>query len=344
MVRGRIAGTPFPSSIAIVANDAIGNYAIASGLAAMMRDEWRPRRLELWSGDRIADFAVDPRPFDGVRMFLRRPSAAVDELVGQARPDYDLVVNIEDSHEAKRLPRLLSSARTVVCGPASTADGADLPWPDDEFGRLWAERSWTSADLCRRHPFLRSPFIGEVFARLVGLAGDLRPPVVTRAAAPRDVPEVVIAMSASLPEKLWPVERWRAVLGTLTREHRVRAGLVGAKPAAQRGHWLGADAEDAVVGEGLAQDLRGMLTLPQVADVIDRARAVLTLDNGIMHLAATSSTPVVALFRHGIHRLWAPSWGSVDAIVAPEGEAVSSIPVDQVSAAVGRAMLTPSEP
>ena len=69
----------------------------------MMRAEWRPRRLELWSGDRVADFAVDPRPFDRVHMFLRTPAGAVEALVRAASPDHDLVVNIENSPEAKRL-------------------------------------------------------------------------------------------------------------------------------------------------------------------------------------------------------------------------------------------------
>jgi ADP-heptose:LPS heptosyltransferase len=89
--------------------------------------------------------------------------------------------------------------------------------------------------------------------------------------------------------------------------------------------------------------MRGTLTLPEVADLIDRARLVVTLDNGIMHLAATSSTPVVALFRHGIHRLWAPRWGKVEPVVAPEGSPVEAIPVAQVLGAVRRAAaLTPS--
>jgi hypothetical protein len=331
-----------PSSVALVANDAIGNYAIASGLAAMMRAEWRPRRLELWSGDRVADFAVDPRPFDRVHMFLRQPAGAVEDLVRAASTDHDLVVNIENSPEAKRLAVLLAGPSTCLCGPATDRSGADLPWPDDAAGRLWADPAWTSEDLLRRHPFLRSQFIGELFARLAGLTGELLPPVVRRSPAPAGGPDVVIAMSASLPDKLWPLASWRAAISSLRDEHGLAAGLVGAKPSAQRGHWLGSDAEDAIVGEGLVRDLRGTLTLPQVADLVDRARLVITLDNGIMHLAATSPTPVVALFRHGIHRLWAPRWGRVEPVVAPQGSTVEAIPVPEVLAAAGRAALTPS--
>jgi ADP-heptose:LPS heptosyltransferase len=69
-----------------------------------------------------------------------------------------------------------------------------------------------------------------------------------------------------------------------------------------------------------------------------RAKAVLTLDNGIMHLAATTGTPVVALFRHGIHRLWKPSWGRVDAIVANAGCAVDTIAREPVLAAMRKAL------
>lgn len=308
----------------------------------MMRAEWRPRRLELWSGDRVADFAVDPRPFDRVHMFLRTPAGAVEALVRAASPDHDLVVNIENSPEAKRLAVLLAGPTTCVCGPATDRSGLDLPWPGDALGRLWADPAWTSEDLLRRHPFLRSQFIGELFARLAGLKGELLPPVVRRSPAPAGVPDVVVAMSASLPDKLWPLASWRAVLSRLRDERGFVAGLVGAKPSAQRGHWLGADAEDAIVGEGLVRDLRGTLTLPQVADLIDRARMVITLDNGIMHLAATSSTPVVALFRHGIHRLWAPRWGRVQPVVAPDGSSVDSIPVAEVLAAAERVALTAS--
>jgi hypothetical protein len=327
----------------LVANDAIGNYAIASGLAAMIRAEWMPRRLELWSGDRVLDFTVDPRPFDRVRMFLRRPPSEVEALVRSAAPDHDLVINIENSPESKRLAVLLAGASTCVCGPAVDRSGADLPWPDDDFGRLWADASWTSESLLRRHPFLRSQFIGEIFARLVGLRGDLLPPVVRRSPALVPVPDVVVAMSASLQDKLWSCASWRSALAVLRDEHGLSAGLVGARPSAQRGHWLGADAEDELVQSGCVRDMRGTLTLPEVADLIDRARLVVTLDNGIMHLAATSSTPVVALFRHGIHRLWAPRWGKVEPVVAPEGSPVEAIPVAQVLGAVRRAAaLTPS--
>ena len=52
--------------------------------------------------------------------------------------------------------------------------------------------------------------------------------------------------------------------------------------------------------------MRGRITLPQVAGAIAKAKAVVSLDNGILHLACSTATPTVGLYRNGIHRLWAP--------------------------------------
>jgi ADP-heptose:LPS heptosyltransferase len=188
-----------------------------------------------------------------------------------------------------------------------------------------------------RHPFLRSPYIGEFFCRLAYLEGEVPQAHVPREPWDGAQPDVLIAMSASLPEKLWSTHAWVDALAEL-RQQRLSVGLIGAAPTAQKAHWLGSDAEDAVVRQGLAVDLRGALRLPQVVDCMSRAGLVLTLDNGIMHLAATTNVPVVALFREGIHRLWKPSWGRVDPVVADIGQPVSTIPVERVVSACAAAL------
>lgn len=93
-----------------------------------------------------------------------------------------------------------------------------------------------------------------------------------------------------------------------------------------------------MVSEGLAEDCRGIWTLPQVVGAIASARAVLTLDNGIMHLAASTGTHTVALFRYGIHRLWTPPVATVHPVVAKEGETVASIPPANVMEAMSRVL------
>jgi ADP-heptose:LPS heptosyltransferase len=62
---------------------------------------------------------------------------------------------------------------------------------------------------------------------------------------------------------------------------------------------------DLLASTGLI-DLRGKLTLPEVAGALQLARACVSIDNGIMHLAAAVQTPTIALFGASPWDLWAP--------------------------------------
>jgi ADP-heptose:LPS heptosyltransferase len=330
------------ATIALIANDAIGNFVIATSLAGMVRRTYPGARISLWSGSRVRELAEGSELFDRFVDFLRRDEAEVALLAAEHGPA-DLVINIENGAEARRLPRLLSGPSTYVCGPAELEDGTAMPWPDDARGRLWADQCWTATDLPQRFPMLRSAYIGEIFCRLAGFDGPVPRARVRREPCARQVPDVLIAMSASLPDKLWTVDRWSAALGWL-RERGLTVGLLGARPSAQSAFWLGSDAEAEVVHQGLVVDWRGSLTLPQVVDAMALSRCVLTLDNGIMHLAATTDVPVVALFRNGIDRLWAPPWGHVHRCVAEAGCAVATIPLRGVLDGLQRALDGPSAP
>jgi ADP-heptose:LPS heptosyltransferase len=106
-------------------------------------------------------------------------------------------------------------------------------------------------------------------------------------------------------------------------------GLLGAKPKTQSAFWKGASDEDKFVEAGVL-DFRGEFTLPEVVGAISRAKLVVTLDNGIMHLASATDTPVVALFREGIHRLWAPPNPHLTVLHPAPSSDVKEISVDDV--------------
>jgi ADP-heptose:LPS heptosyltransferase len=65
---------------------------------------------------------------------------------------------------------------------------------------------------------------------------------------------------------------------------------------------------------------------------------VITIDNGILHLAAATGTPTVGLFRHGIHRLWAPPFANLTVLTPGEKKAVAEIPVQVVQEAIFHAL------
>ncbi|RYG46502.1 hypothetical protein EON79_09970 [bacterium] len=312
----------------------MGNYVVSTPLLQALRREHPEAAIHYFSGPRTEElWQHDEAIAHGESLFGVPPSRSF----AAERPSYDLVVNVENSPLAKAFAARLAGPETAVVGPTLDDEGrGDLAFAPDARGDLWRDSEWIAADLPERYPFLGSGFIGEIFVRLSYLEGPV--PEYRIYAEPTDSGcDVLIAMSASLPEKLWPAEAWTAAL-TRLKAQGLTVGLLGAPPSRQGKYWKGGTAEESVVEDGLVRDLRGHFSLPQVVGALGEARAVLTLDNGIMHLAAAAGTPTVALFRHGIDRLWTPPQGAVVPVVAEEGGTVAELSAEAVGEAMLRAL------
>lgn len=333
----RFQGEALPPTprIALVSNDALGNYVVLTPLIQMLRARYPDAELSYFGGSRTSELWREETAIDrGMALFGPAPSrvaAETQRIVAEC--PYDLVVNVEAGPWARCFAATLATAETAVVGPCLGPDGRrDLPFPDDSRGRLWQDPAWIAPDLAERYPFLRSSFIGEIFCRLCYLDGPVPGYRLARRDPAGDVPDVLIATAASLPEKLWTVESWAALVQRFRRQG-LRVGLLGAPPSSQRQFWKGAGDEEALVEQAGVEDLRGRFSLPEVVGALARAKRVVTLDNGILHLAAATATPTVGLFRHGIHRLWTPPSPNVRPIVAAEGGRVEDISVAVVSEA-----------
>jgi heptosyltransferase-2 len=97
------------------------------------------------------------------------------------------------------------------------------------------------------------------------------------------------------PAKRWPIEHFAALAKSIAE--RVDAGGT-ATPV-----WLLGSAKDAAVGEaivagsgGSAVNLCGRSSLLQAIDLIAGARAVISNDSGLMHVAAALDRPMLALY------------------------------------------------
>jgi hypothetical protein len=248
------------------------------------------------------------------------------------------VVNVERSPFASTLVALLASDSTYVVGPCIGPGGREtLPFGDDEASRLWQDDQWIAPDLMTKYPMLKTPFIGEIFCRLCYLDGKIPPYSLPSADPGREIPDILIATTASLEEKLWTEAKWLEAISGLMRQG-FSVGLLGAKPSVQNQHWRGSSSENVFVEKLELIDLRGAFSLPQVVGAIDRCRLVLSLDNGIMHLALAENKPTVALFRPGIHRLWAPPVDCLHTVIPKKGDVVSRIEVETVLREVALAL------
>lgn len=312
---------------AVVTNDALGNFVIATPLLQMFRAQHPGVTLDYYGGKRIQELsAASPLVDSSTPLLGMEPR----DFASTLPEPYDGVINFEVSPWAKSVTALLAGAEGRVVGPCLGEEGRDeLPFLDDEPGRLAQDKEWIHEDICQRYSILQTPHISEIFARMAYLSGPVPPYLLPSADPGPGVPDVLIATTASLASKIWPLEKWQALADALGAAG-YRVGLLGAKPKVQGQYWKGASDECTLATHPNVQDLRGTLTMPQVVGAIQAARAVITLDNGIMHFACATSTPVIGLFRFGIHRLWAPPVPNLRVIHAGAEGNVADIPVEAV--------------
>lgn len=321
------AGFSSPPKIALIANDSLGNYVMSTLVSQMVRAELPGSHLTLMTGTRVSEFTAGNPLYDDVVEIYS--SESLDTLKSNAGRSFDWVINLERSPLAMVTAALLAGSKGAVTGPCLSADGrGEFAFEPTPEGELQSDKDWVGKDITRRHPILTTGFIGEIFCRTAYLRGPI-PGYSIAQVDPGKVPDVLIATAASLPDKLWPTGNWIELVNALASDG-LTVGLLGAKPAEQAQFWKGADAESELVASTSVVDLRGELTLPQVAGAIARARFVVTLDNGILHLACSTDTPVFGLFRNGIHRLWAPPVPNLCVIEPGESLPVRVISVESV--------------
>jgi len=333
----RYSGQPLPENprIAVIANDAIGNWVMGTPLLQMLRLERKPSELHMFCGTRTSELQKASDLADEFVNLHGLDPRAFLELMAERRGQYDLVVNVESTGLSKTAAWILGE-NGAVAGPClGRAGRGDLGFQTDDRGRLWQDKGWVAGDLSIRYPFLRSGFISEIFARLCYLESALPLYAVPIAPVDEEIPDVLISASASLEEKLWPVESWIETTNELSKKG-LRGERLGAKPSDQAPSLFGAKEEQALLDQGTVEDLRGRFSLPGVVGALSKANLVLTLDNGILHLAVAAGAQTVGIYRHGIHRLWAPPYANLTVITPGDGNPVRSISAERIMEAIDR--------
>lgn len=338
MIRYQGEGFSKAPNVGIVANDALGNFVVCTPLAQALSRMFPGCHVDYYGGTRTQELQIASNLYRSTRSVLGTPPS--DWHIWLAtKPQYDLIINVESSPYAASITAQLCGPDTKVVGHClGTGGRGTLPFSDDTQGQLQADPRWISEDLVERFSILKSPFIGEIFCRLAYFEGEIPRYSLPSEDPGTEIPDVLIAMSASLGEKLWPLQKWVETLSTL-KSRGLSVGLIGAPPKKGGGSlWLGDSIESGVVEANLVEDLRGKFSLPQVVGALAKAKAVLTLDNGILHMAVSGGKPVVGLFRNGIHRLWAPPFDNIRVLVPEPQALVETIPAAQVLDAMSYAI------
>ncbi|MFN7017975.1 MAG: glycosyltransferase family 9 protein [Fimbriimonadales bacterium] len=295
--------------IAVLFYDAIGDFVIITPLLRGLKEKYPDCTLDYFSGERTRELEEALPYIDARFSVFGNPNALQElpEFIKQRRAtagEYDLVINC-DFHPTMAFVAHMLQPRYVVGRCFGPDLREEVPKPPDKLHRLH-EEFWSAPDLLQRYgDILKSTYIGEIWCRLAFVETDFYRTEVPTQPPECDVPEVLISTGGRRSAKLWIRDYWKQVIDwCFARGYRV--GLLGDQPQRQSAVYHTGDTESWLLERTPLIDLRGRFSLPQVAGALAQARACVSVDNGIMHIAYSVRTPTIALFGASPWMVWTP--------------------------------------
>lgn len=298
--------------LAVLFADKLGGFVVATTLLRGLKEKYPGATLDYFGGERTAELeGANPR-IDARYSLYGKPGALRDLPVFIAAREaaagpYDLAINL-DFNPLNAVATTMLEPRYVV-GRCLQPDGRhELPLGPSKIAQIqdpatiWSGESF----LARFGDVVKTNYIGEIYCRVARVDTDFTRTEVPRVEPSIAIPDVLVATGATRTAKLWPVGHWRAFVDLCT-DAGWSVGLLGAAPKVQSAAYGSADADARLLRDTALIDLRGKLTLPEVAGALAMARACVSIDTGIMHLANAVGTPTVAIFGASPWELWAPS-------------------------------------
>ncbi|MGB7212917.1 MAG: glycosyltransferase family 9 protein [Gemmatimonadales bacterium] len=273
--------------IAVIPYARAGDFILTTGLFNAIKAADPGIELTVIAGPRTADLARHHPAIDRVLTFDRNPVRLVPFLVRLRVREFEVWLDPKE-HFSRNQTLVARMARArlkvgfnrpsggpfdrqvgppadptrhfaeMMLSPLTLADFPHEPKPHLSLGIPPASAQWADALLGPRTPF-----------------------------------EVLVNVSAGRPERYWEGSKWIALLPAAMRSRPAR-------------FWLSAAPEDHAMAEGIVDAVRrdgvDIHRLPpgsllDVAAMVERVDAVLTVDTSIVHIAAVFGRPIVALYR-----------------------------------------------
>jgi heptosyltransferase-3 len=305
--------------IAVLGSCKVGNFVVTLPLLRALRRRYPGASIDFWGSEATRDFEdglCQPREPGSPALLNWRISwdladpqqfqtlaAAATERATAAGP-IDLLINCDGFNPLTQVLASWLRPAWVAGGALSANARRELPWGEHPYQRFLADPDWDSPAFVERYGGLfQSNYIAELLCRLAWLEPTeqelqhIELPWVEPTFA---VPQVLIHCTTTRAAKIWPFERWAAVLRWCAGRG-ISVGLVGAPPARQAAEYHAGGGEDQLLAEfseaagGPLVDLRGQTSLIELAGACRAARAVVSVDAGPLHIAAAVGTPVLAV-------------------------------------------------
>jgi ADP-heptose:LPS heptosyltransferase len=288
--------------IAVFSSSKVGNFVVTTPLLRGLKEKYPEATLDFFGSEVTRGFEeasphIDFRfsLYGGDGDFLGSLADAVSRRRAEAGP-YDLAVNCDEFAELNVVAVTLLQPRYIAGGALAPDLRGRMPAGTKPEHRMLMDDDWNSpAFLARYAGLLQSNYIAEIFCRIAYVETDFFALELGSAPPSFDVPDVLVHVTTTREAKLWPLGHWLELISGI-EGRGLSVGLVGSAPSAQREFYNAGDTEDVLLERTSLVDLRGRTPLMELAGALQRARALVTVDAGPLHVAAAVGCPTVALF------------------------------------------------
>jgi len=266
------------NSILLVSLTCIGDVILTTPVMRTLKDNFPKAHLTVVAGPTATPLLEKHEWVDDVVVFENRGRHAglsgVTTLVGELRKrKYDMVVDLRNS----AIPYLMRCRYRITAHQAHIKN-------KNVRGRHAIDRHLDVLVSCGLQATNR-----EMFVTIPSETAEKAAERLKEAGLP-DGNTIAVYPGAGSPYKLYPLEKFKAVLRMLRESVDSGFALVGSK-------------EDRPLCEALAElpgvraaDFAGELDILETGALLKNCRLLITNDSGPMHLAAAVGTPTVAIF------------------------------------------------
>lgn len=307
--------------IVVLGSCKVGNFVVSTPVLRGLRHRFPDAVIGFLGSDVTADFEqalpeVDWRASwdaTGANAALLLQQFLLERR--QRHGEVDLAVNLDGFNPVTCTLVPWLSPRFVAGGSLRSNLRGPLPWGANPRQSFLADSDWDSRSFLDRYDGLfTSNYIAELFCHLAFVSDyvDFRQIMLPSVLPPFEVPDLLIHCTTARAAKIWPFDRWAKVVCTVAN-WGWRVGLVGSPPSAQKEAYNSGEGEEWLLASTPLQDLRGRTSLIELAGACRKARAVVSVDAGPLHIAAAVGTPTFAVVGNDSNgvgaspiRLWLP--------------------------------------
>ena len=330
----RYGGEELGSSphIVVLGSCKVGNFVVSTPVLRGLRNRFPDAVIGFIGSEVTADFE---RAFWGIDWRCSWD----DSSIGSGLRLQEMLTSKRRLHGQVMLALNLDGFNPVTCTlvpwlePVYVAGGSlsldrrrKLPWGTYLRQQFMADADWDSPEFLERYKqIFSSNYIAEIFVHLAWVHEYVNPSHIELPIAEPTfcVPDILIHCTTARAAKVWPFSHWRKVVDACG-DRGWSIGLVGSPPAAQKEVYNSSGDEEGLLDATNLIDLRGQTSLIELAGACRKARAVVSVDAGPLHIAAAAGVPTYAITGNdseGIGsspvRLWMPRCENVTRSISP---------------------------